>query len=73
MRTLSETMDTLISHPTGNVIDRFAHLTADVGTGAIRVVRPSGLTSLDIETEVLVRLARRGYDWSGTPGRRRVA
>ena len=64
-------MDTLISHPTGSVIDRFEDLTAGVGAGASRVVRPSGLTSLDIETEALVRLARRGYDWSGTLGRRR--
>ena len=44
-------MNTLISQPMGSVIDRFEHPTAGVGTGASRVVRPSGLTSLDIETE----------------------
>ena len=66
-------MDTLISHPLGSVIDRYEHMTVGVGTGASRVVRPSGLTSLDIEIEALVRLARRGYDWSGTLGKRRRA
>ena len=66
-------MDTMIGHPTGSVFDRFEHLTAGVRTRASRVVRPSGLTSLDIETEALARLARRGYDWSGTLGRRRRA
>jgi hypothetical protein len=64
-------MDTLISHPTGGVIERFESLTAGVGARASRAVRPSGLTSLDIETEALVRLARKGHDWSGTLGRRR--
>jgi hypothetical protein len=66
-------MDTLISHPTGGVIDRFEGLTAGVGAGASRVARPSGLTSRDIEAELLVRLGRKGYDWSGTLGRRRRA
>ena len=64
-------MDTMIGHPTDSVIDRFEDLTAGVGAGASRAVRPSGLTSRDIEAEALVRLARRGYDWSGTLGRRR--
>src|SRR4051812_7185736 len=59
-RTLCEAMNTLISQPMGSVIDRFEHPTTGVGTGASRVVRPSGLTSLDIETEALGRLARRG-------------
>jgi hypothetical protein len=66
-------MDTLISHPMGDVIERFEGLTAGVGAGASRAVRPSGLTSLDIEAEILVRLGREGYDWSGTLGRRRRA
>ena len=66
-------MNTLISQPMGSVIDRFEDLTAGVGSGASRVVRPSGLTSRDIEAEALARLARRGYDWSGTLGRRRRA
>jgi hypothetical protein len=34
--------------------------------GARRMVRPSRLTSCDIEAEVLVSLARKGYEWSGT-------
>ncbi len=63
-------MDTLISHPTGGVNDRFEGLTAGGEAGTRRVVRPSGLTILDIEAEILVRLAREGYDWSGTLGRR---
>ena len=66
-------MDTLIGQPTNGVINRFEGLTAGVGAGASRVVRPSSLTSRDIEAEVLVRLARKGYDWSGTLGRRRRA
>ena len=64
-------MDTMIGHPTDSVINRFEDLTAGGGAGAGRVVRPSGLTSRDIEAEALVRLARRGYDWSGTLRRRR--
>jgi hypothetical protein len=64
-------MDTLISPPTGSVIDRFQDLAAGVGAGDSRVVRPSDFTSLDVETEALARLARRSYDWSGTLGRRR--
>lgn len=64
-------MDTLISDPRGGVLDRFEHLTAGVGAGASRVVRPYGLTSLDIESEALARLARRGYDWSDALGRPR--
>jgi hypothetical protein len=66
-------METMIGHPMDSVIDRFEDLTAALGAGAIRVVRPSSLTSRDIEAEALVRLARRGYDWSGTLGRRRRA
>jgi hypothetical protein len=38
-----------------------------------RVVHPCNLTSRDIETEVLSRLASKGYDWSGTLGRRQRA
>ena len=60
------TMDTTIGHPMDSVINQFEDLTAGGGAGAGRVVRPSGLTSRDIEAEALVRLARRGYDWSGT-------
>lgn len=55
-------METMIGHPAGSVIDRFEHLTVGVETGASRVVRPSYLTSLDVESEALMRLARRGYD-----------
>ena len=66
-------MNTLIGRSANGVINRFEGLTAGVGAGASRVVRPSSLTSRDIEAEVLVRLARRGYDWSGTlRGRRRA-
>ena len=65
-RTPNVTMDTMIGHPTDSVINRSEDLTASGGAGAGRVVRPSGLTSRDIEAEALVRLARRGYDWSGT-------
>jgi hypothetical protein len=64
-------MDTLISPPMGSVIDQFEDWTVGVGAGASRLVRPSGFTSLDIETDARVRLARKGYDWSGTLGRRR--
>jgi hypothetical protein len=66
-------METMIGHPTDSISNRFEDLTADLGAGAIRVVRRSSLTSRDIEAEALVRLARRGYDWSGTQGRRRRA
>jgi hypothetical protein len=64
-------MDILISPPMGSAIDRFEDWTAGVVAGASRVVRRSGLTNLDIEIEAPVRLARRGSDRSGTPGRRR--
>jgi hypothetical protein len=57
-------MDTLIGAPMGSVIDRFQDWTGGAGAGASRVVHPSGFTSLDIETDALVRLARKGYDWS---------
>jgi hypothetical protein len=72
---IGETMigETMIGHPTDGLINRFEGLTEDLGPGASRVVRPSRLTSRDIEAEALVRLARRGYDWSGTLGRRRRA
>jgi hypothetical protein len=66
-------MNTLIGQPANGVINRFEGLTVGVGAGTSRVVRPSSLTSRDIEAEVLVRLAREGYDWSGTlRGRRRA-
>ena len=68
-----ETMNTLISRSANGAINRFEGLTAGVAAGTRRVVRPSGLTGRDIETEVLLRLARKGYDWSGTLGRRRRA
>ena len=66
-------MNTLISQSGNGVINRFEGLTAGVAAGTGRVVRPSSLTSRDIEAEVLVRLARKGYDWSGTLRRRRRA
>ena len=55
-------MNAMIGHPKDSVINRLEDLTAGGGAGAGRVVRPSGLTSRDIEAEALVRLTRRGYD-----------
>jgi uncharacterized protein YgbK (DUF1537 family) len=72
-RTPSETMDTMIGHLAANHVDRFEGLMTGGGATTIGAVRPSGLTSRDIEAEILVRLARRGHDWAGTPGRRRGA
>jgi hypothetical protein len=66
-------MEAMIGQQTDSIINRFEGLTAGVGAGASRMVRPSGLTSRDIEAELLVRLGRMGYDWSGTLGRRRRA
>jgi hypothetical protein len=66
-------MDTMIGPATDGLIDRFEDLTADLGSAVDRPVRPAGLTSRDIEAEAQVRLARRGYDWSGTLGTRRRA
>jgi hypothetical protein len=63
----------MIGYPTDGLSNRFEDLTAGVGLGASRVIHPSSLTSRDIEAEALVRLALRGYDWSGTLGRRRRA
>ncbi len=66
-------MHTLIDQSANGVISRFEGVAAGAGEVASRVVRPSGFTSRDIEAEVLLRLARKGYDWSGTPrGRRRA-
>jgi hypothetical protein len=66
-------METMIGHPTDRLIHRFDHLMADLGPGANHRIRPTSLTSRDIEAEVLVRLALSGHDWSGTLGRRRRA
>ena len=66
-------MNTFIDQSANGVIDRFEGPTAGVGAETGRVVRPSCLTSRDIEDEVLLRLARKGRDWSGTlRGRRRA-
>jgi hypothetical protein len=59
-------MDIVIGHGTDSIIGRFVDATAGGGAEAGRVIRPSGLTSRDIEAEALVRLTRRGDDWSGT-------
>jgi hypothetical protein len=66
-------MGTMIGIATDGLINRFEDLTAGLGAAANRAVRPAGLTSRNIEAEALVRLARRGYDWSGTLGTRRRA
>jgi hypothetical protein len=66
-------MDTLIDPSPDGVIDRFEYPSAGLGARMGRVVLPSALTSRDIEAEALVRLARRGYDWSGAPRKRRRA
>ena len=66
-------METMIGQPPKTVVNRFEDLTAGGGAGVRRGVRPSGLTSRDIEAEAFLRLARRGYDWTDTLGRRRRA
>lgn len=66
-------METMIGHPPKTVVNRCEDLTAGGGVGVRRGVRRSGLTSRGIEAEALVRLARRGYDWTDTLGRRRRA
>jgi hypothetical protein len=66
-------MVTLISQSADGAIDRFERLAAGFGAGAGRAVLLSHLTSRDIQAEALARLARLGYDWSGTPGKRRRA
>jgi hypothetical protein len=65
-------MDTMIGLPTDSVLDQFEDLTSGGETRACRggksggVVRRSTLTSRDIEAEILAKLARRGYDWTGS-------
>jgi hypothetical protein len=65
-------METMIGYPTDSVINRFEDLTPGVGMTARGGVKARGparrfpLTSRDIEAEVLVRLAHKGYDWTGT-------
>jgi len=65
-------MDTAIVNPTNSLIDRSKGLSACGGAGASRAIRPHGLTSRDIEAEVLARLARRKYDWADAPADRRT-
>jgi hypothetical protein len=59
-------MDTTIGQPMHCIANRSEDLAMSGEAGAGRVVRLSGLTSRDIEAESLVRLTRRGYNWSGT-------
>ena len=60
------TMDTTIGQPMHSVVSQSEDLAVSSEAGAGRVVRPCGFTSRDIEAEALVKLARRGFDWSST-------
>src|SRR6187399_1940463 len=65
-RNRNETRDTMIGHTTDRGINRFENPTTGAGARSVDPIRPTGHTSRDIEAEVLVRLARKGYDWTGT-------
>src|SRR4051794_34856610 len=71
--TPGETRDARTGRPAADPADRPEHLTTGGGATTPRAVRPSDLTSRDIEADILTRLERRGYRWAGTPGRRRGA
>jgi hypothetical protein len=60
-------MDTMIGHPTDDLLDRVEVQTMGGSANTRRSLRFSGLNNRDIEAETLVRLARGGHDWSGTP------
>jgi hypothetical protein len=61
----------MIGHASKSPINRCEGLTTGVGAGSVRSIHPAGFTCRDIEAEILVRLARKGYDWTGTMRRRR--
>lgn len=66
-------MDTMIAGLTDRSRNRFEDPTMDGKPRQSEAVRRSDLTNRDIETEILVRLARRGYDWTGQRRRPRGA
>src|SRR4051794_17938355 len=69
--TPGEAADTRIGPATAGRNDRPVDSPAADGTAEDRATRPPGLSSRDIESEVLRRLECRGYDWTASPGRRR--
>ncbi|WP_074316693.1 hypothetical protein [Singulisphaera sp. GP187] len=58
-------MDTMFASLPDSALTRFKDLTMGGKARQVEVVRGSELTIRDIEAEVLARLARRGYDWTG--------
>lgn len=60
-------MDTMFASLPESSVTGFEDLRMDSkGRPAEAVCRPK-LTNRDVEAEVLARLARRGYDWTGKP------
>ena len=65
-------METMVENTSLTTIRQFDGPTSDCGAGARggartrRAVRHPPLTSRVIEAETLARLARKGYDWTGT-------
>lgn len=58
-------MDTMIAGSKDRSLHRFEDPTSAGGAKKGAAVRRSPLTNRDIEAEVLVRLAHKGYDWTG--------
>ena len=56
----------MIGHTMGTISRRIETPTTGAGARSVDPNRPAGHTVRDIEAEVLVRLARKGYDWTGT-------
>ncbi len=56
----------MIGHANKRIINRFEESTTGAGARSVDPIRPGGYTVRDIEAEALVRLARKGYDWTGT-------
>jgi len=63
----------MTTHVSASIVDHLVSRAGVIEEREARRGRLVGLTSRDIEDEALVRLARKGYDWSNALGRRRNA
>lgn len=66
-------METMTDRGPATVVNRLSGRTVRAEVREGRRIRPFELTSRDIEAETLMRLARKGYDWSNSLGNRRDA
>ncbi|AGA25665.1 hypothetical protein [Singulisphaera acidiphila] len=66
-------MDTMFASLPDSSVTRFEDLRMDSKGRQAKAVCRLELTNRDVEAEVLARLARRGYDWTGKPRRQRGA